>query len=73
MTSIRFTADSAGRSSFVIAIRNDAGWHILARFRHFRQHHAINGRSIKYRKAAKTGRQGEIRFMHFVVWCGWAR
>lgn len=32
MTSIRFTADNAGRSSFVIAIRNDAGSVYLLEF-----------------------------------------
>jgi hypothetical protein len=59
MTSIRFTADNAGRSSFVIAIRNDAGWLILARIRHFRQHDAINRPLDKMPQSSKS-RQGEI-------------
>jgi quinol monooxygenase YgiN len=66
MTSIRFTADNAGRNSFVIAIRNDGP--ILARIRHFRQHDAISPRLDKMPQSSKNGRrQGEIRFMPFVV------
>jgi len=63
MTSIRFTADDAGRSSFVIAIRNGAGWLILARIRHFRQHDAINRQLINAAKQQKRVPAGEIRLI----------